>query len=203
MSAPDQLDELLLEVKDLAVEVNGTTILENFNLRVPRGLLVELVGANGCGKSTVLRHLAGARRTLQGTIDLRSTELLYVGQKLGLDPILTVRENLTWLAKVANQVISEEDVDQALKTFRLELMGDSYAGTLSSGQTKRCALARLLLADCDLWLLDEPLTTLDAGGREIVKELLADHLVAGGGAVVATHESLGLEATQRIDLQGV
>lgn len=192
----------LLTATNLTIEVNEQAILAGFNLIVERGDLVELVGGNGSGKTTLLRHLAGVRRPAIGEIS-RTESFVYVGQKLGLDPLMTVGENLAWFATISNRAWDKDSLDRALVTCGLERIVDAQIGTLSTGQAKRAALSRLLLARSNLWLLDEPLAGLDASGIALVKRLMRQHISDGGGALVATHSTLELEGCETVTLDAV
>lgn len=189
-----------MRVVDLTIEVRESPILEDFNLVVERGQLIELLGGNGSGKTTLLRHLIGVRQPARGVIDSVGSKVGYVGQKSGLDELLTVRENLNWLMHVIGESPKREKLDDALNVFGLTDFQDERAGSLSAGQHKRCSLTRLLLMSADLWLLDEPLASLDASGCDLVRSLLTKHIQDGGSAVVATHGSLGLESKDSVNL---
>ena len=189
-----------MRVVDLTIEVRESPIIEHFNLVVERGQLIELLGGNGSGKTTLLRHLIGVRQPARGVIDSVGSKVGYVGQKSGLDELLTVRENLNWLMHVIGESPKTEDPYDVLDAFSLTDFENERVGSLSTGQHKRCSLARLMLMSADLWLLDEPLASLDASGCDLVRSLLTNHIQDGGSAVVATHVSLGLESTDSVSL---
>ena len=190
----------LLQVSGLEVEVAERSLLTDFNLSVNPGALIEIKGPNGSGKTTLLRYLAGIRRAHRGSIDLSSHSFAYVGQKSGLNTALTAYENLRWLTQNADQNTSETELMRALSELDLKSCRDMPVGSLSAGQVRRCGLASLLALKARIWLLDEPLTSLDESAIDWLKGAITSHRARNGAAVVATHATLGLPATETIDL---
>lgn len=189
----------LLTVSGLLVEAAERPLLADFNLRVDSGMLIEIKGPNGSGKTTLLRYLAGIRRAHQGALDYRDLDFAYLGQKPGLNASLTVFENLKWLTQNADQDVSDSDFLLALSALGLKSRRDTPVGELSAGQAKRCGLASLLVLDAKIWLLDEPLTSLDEAAVDWLKDTISSHRADDGAAIVATHVSLGLPDTTTID----
>ena len=190
----------LLSVAGLLVEVAEQPLLSDFNLQVDPGTLIEIKGPNGSGKTTLLRYLAGIRRAQKGSVDYRDKDFVYVGQKPGLSMSLTVFENLRWITQNADQDISDSDLLIALSVLGLKSRRDTLVGELSAGQVKRCGLASLLALEAKIWLLDEPLTSLDEAAVNWLKNAITAHRADYGAAIVATHTSLGLPDTTTIDL---
>jgi heme exporter protein A len=149
------------------------------------GGLLLVTGANGCGKTTLIRVLAGILHPTSGNIELTARNMAYVGHYLALKDDLSVLENLRFVR--AFMGTSTRSVEDVVREVGLERVKHNQARNLSAGQRKRCALARLLLSEADLWLLDEPYSNLDVEGVELVDRLLVAHLEAGGSAIVATH----------------
>lgn len=149
------------------------------------GGLLLVTGANGCGKTTLIRVLAGVLHPTSGRIELTARNMAYVGHYLALKDDLSVLENLRFVR--AFMGTSTRSVEDVVREVGLERVKHNQARNLSAGQRKRCALARLLLSEADLWLLDEPYSNLDVEGVELVDRLLVAHLEAGGSAIVATH----------------
>lgn len=193
-------ESAVLTVAGLLVEVAERPLFSDFNLNVLEGALIEIKGPNGSGKTTLLRYLAGIRRARQGSIDFRGHRFAYVGQKTGLNASLTVFENLRWLTQNADQSASEHDLMFALSDLGLKSHRDTPVGALSAGQVRRCGLASLLALDAKIWLLDEPLTSLDESAINWLKHAITSHRNANGAAIVATHASLGLSGNETIDL---
>ncbi|MBT8039150.1 MAG: heme ABC exporter ATP-binding protein CcmA [Gammaproteobacteria bacterium] len=149
------------------------------------GQLLLITGTNGCGKTTLIRVLAGVLHPTSGRIDMRASTMAYVGHYLALKDDLSVFENLRFMRDFIGT--SQRDVDAVIEEVGLGHVKYNQARHLSAGQRKRCALARLLLSEAQLWLLDEPYSNLDIEGVGLVDRLLTQHLETGGSAAVATH----------------
>ncbi|MGZ9809787.1 heme ABC exporter ATP-binding protein CcmA [Pseudoroseicyclus sp. H15] len=180
----------MLEVSGLAVARGGRRLLEGVSFTVPEGGALVLRGANGIGKTTLLRTLAGLQPAEAGRVTGAETAA-YASHADGVKAALSVTENLTFWAELYDQPFDSG----VLTTFDLAGLADRPAGTLSSGQRRRLGLARLALIGRRLLLLDEPTVSLDAGSvRRFGAWLAGTHLAGGGMAVIATHIDLGLEA---------
>jgi heme exporter protein A len=187
----------------LAVVRNGRSVFSGLSFELAAGELLAVTGANGVGKSTLLRIVAGLLAPSAGRVSLEpatadslASELHYLGHLDGLKTTLTVRRNLEfWRALWAGKA-----VELALEAVGLGNLADLPVGVLSAGQRRRLAIARLLIVERRLWLLDEPATSLDAAGEQMLGRLIAAHLAAGGMAMVATHRELPLAATATLTL---
>jgi heme exporter protein A len=181
---------------DLACVRGGRTVFSGLDLEVAGGTLLALRGANGTGKSSLLRLIAGLIRPASGELALDAgdpersigEQAHYVGHLDALKPALSVRENLEFWR--AFQGVGVIPVTDALERAGIGPLADFPAVILSAGQRRRLALARLLTTHRPIWLLDEPTTALDAQGRTLLVGLIEDHLGAGGLALVATHVEL-------------
>lgn len=193
-----------IEAKALAIERGGRIVLTNIGFRLCAGEALAVLGANGAGKSSLLRALAGLLPLAQGEITVpngaRLPELChYVGHADALKPSLTVFENLEfWAALLMRDGAppGEEKIDSALQRLGLAQIADLPCAYLSAGQKRRAALARLIAVDRPLWLLDEPMTALDAGSQKILSAMMKAHLESGGMIVAATHAPLSLPARE-------
>jgi len=188
---------------DLAAVRGGRTVFTGLSFGVGAGELLAVTGANGAGKSTLVRLIAGLIRPAAGTISLDPASeagiagvLHYLGHLDGLKTALTVRQNLDFWRALWNG----GPVEPALARLGLSHLADLPVVVLSSGQKRRLAIARLLIAHRDLWLLDEPATGLDAEAEDNLGGLIGEHLAAGGMAVVATHRDLPVKATATLRL---
>ena len=170
------------------------------------GSVVSLRGANGAGKSTLLRILAGLTRAEAGSVDWSadgrpledaSCRLHYVGHLDGVKPQESAQRQARFWARFFNA--PPESADNALAAMGLSSRADVPGRGLSAGQRRRLALSRLLIAPRPVWLLDEPLSSLDADGRRLVSDLVAGHAAAGGIVVAAVHGD-GLAASRTLDL---
>ena len=179
-------------------------VLTGLSFEVHGGEVLQVLGANGSGKTTLLRVLAGLARPDGGALHWRGRTLdghqedwrdvlLYVSHAGGVTPTLTVAENLAYAVQMAGRP-PRAPLDGAFRDMGLGTLRNTLAGRLSAGQRQRVALARLLLIPAEVWLLDEPLTALDAAGKTLVETLLVGHAARGGLAIVATHQALDLPA---------
>ena len=178
----------------LAAVRGGRVIFEDVGFAVASGEMLALVGPNGAGKSTLLRVIAGLLAPGAGTLRLEpepeagiAAAIHYFGHLDGLKAALTVADNLAYGRRLCG---GAGDIEAALDAVGLAHLLDIPAGRLSAGQKRRVALARLLVAERPVWLLDEPATALDAAAEATLGRLIAAHLGAGGLAVVATHRPL-------------
>jgi heme exporter protein A len=190
------MQESLLTARGLRCERDGRVLFEALDLDIRRGDVVELAGPNGSGKTTLLRALAGLTGDFDGSVS-RAAHLHYVGHRGGLNLQLAPLQNLTWSAAIEGIDASKDELMALLDGVGLAGYALTPCEQLSAGQQRRAALARLGLRSAALWLLDEPLTALDDAGCTLVRDLLARHRAAGGGALCATHQSLQLDGTRR------
>lgn len=190
---------------DIGVGRGGRLLVERLDFSLQNGRALVVAGPNGAGKSTLLRVFAGllpptkGRWTLaRGAHDAEEPGALahYLGHVEASKPALTARENLEfWRAMLAvSGPASLHTPDSALQALGAPQIVDLPVAYLSAGQRRRVALARLLLAPRPLWILDEPLTALDAAGQLLLNRLLREHLSLGGVVIAATHAPLGVDA---------
>jgi heme exporter protein A len=187
--------ELLLDVANLACERDGRMLFDDLHVQLRAGECMELRGPNGSGKSTLLRAIAGLYPDYTGTI--QAAESLYLGHRPGISGLLTAEENLRWYAMLRP---GGRSPGAALTAVGMEGYERVACQQLSAGQLRRVALARLLLCPSLLWLLDEPMTALDSDGHGLVRPLVASPLSAGGAALCATHQGLGLAGSSAVHL---
>jgi heme exporter protein A len=193
----------MLEARDLAARRGHARLFSGVGFRVDRGQVLIVTGANGTGKTTLLRMLAGFSVPDHGEIRwdgeamapfdprLRAA-IAFAGHAPALKDELTAEENLASLTALAGETVSNADLRRALADVALERKRALPARVLSQGQRRRIGLARLALLRRRLWVLDEPVTALDAAGTALLADMVRRHLEAGGVAVAATHAPLGL-----------
>jgi heme exporter protein A len=200
---------LHLKVERLCVERGGRTVLRDLSFALSGGETLVVTGRNGVGKSTMLRALAGLLPILSGSVTLEgagegelSTEAHYLAHADGLKAPLTVLENLEFWARYlgAGHPAQSLSPAAALEAVGLPHVARAPVGILSAGQKRRVALARLMVAHRPVWLLDEPMTALDAVSRGRFAKAMQDHCALGGIIVAATHEPLGLEEARALPL---
>lgn len=172
-------------------------LFTNISLSISERQAIVLRGMNGAGKTTLLRILAGLTHPETGTIE-RSAPLHWIGHSEGLKPHETPRNHLKlWASAWGCDISGLETIFSALD---LSNAVDVPARYLSAGQRRRTALARLLLEDRPLWLLDEPMTALDANGRAIFADLIASHRAKGGALIAAIHGDAGFDLDTEVTL---
>ena len=180
----------LLTAHDLAVARAGVPVLQGVNFNLNAGQALVLRGPNGIGKTTLLRTVAGLQPALQGRVDAAPEAIAYAAHADGVKATLTVAENLRFWA----QVFGTCAVDAAIDRMNLRDLADRRAANLSAGQKRRLGLARLLVTGRSIWVMDEPTVSLDAASVALFGAVVADHLAAGGAALIATHIDLGIKA---------
>lgn len=185
-----------LHVTDLACARGGLPLLDGLSFSLHGGQVLVLRGPNGCGKTTLLRTLAGLQPPLRGTLSCPPEQTAYGAHADGLKATLTLRENLSFWAAIHGQA----DITPALAAMNLTDLSDRLAQNLSAGQKRRLGLARLLVTGRWLWLLDEPTVSLDTASVALFAAAMRHHLATGGAAVIATHIDLGLTEAQTLDL---
>ncbi len=176
-------------------------IFSGLNFELPPGRALILSGANGSGKSSLMKIIAGLLPAQNGNISFNDRDILgdkdwishnicYLAHKNGMKPEMTVAENLAFWANMEHH---DGDIRQeAMKIGIDHCLGLSVC-YLSSGQARRAALTRVLCHPAKFWLLDEPTVGLDSAGVELLAGLMNDHLNAGGCILAATHIELGLD----------
>lgn len=185
-------------------------VLRGVSCTVASGRVLQVTGANGAGKTSLLRTLIGLVRAESGRVlwngldtndDVRAfhAQLAYLGHDAPLKADLTAHENL-WFACGVRRPVSRADVSVALERVGASAFANRACRTLSAGQRRRVALAGLLLASVPLWVLDEPVTNLDADGQSLVASLIDSHAQSGGLVIAAVHQSLGLAADRMDEL---
>lgn len=200
---------MALVLDNLACRRGGRLIYRGLDFRVTAGQAAAVRGPNGVGKSTLLRQLAGLIPVAGGDARLGPHSLArdpgamqdhvaYAGHLDAVKPALTVAENLGLWAGLHGA--PPERRDAALERFGLARIAARPAAECSAGQKRRLGLARLMLADRPLWLMDEPTVSLDAEAVELVSALVREHVAGGGIALIATHVALGLGETPVLEM---
>ena len=192
----------LVQASELAARRHNAAIFAPLNFHLEPGQYLEVTGANGSGKTTALRILAGLYDQYDGEYSCDSA--MYCGHRLGLDPLLNAVENLTWLCHLEDLSPSKGDLLHALERVGMAQVGLQPVGQLSQGQQRRVRMAHWLLSATQVWLLDEPLNALDGLARSLVAQLVDDQLASGGVVVCATHMKVELNApVEQIQIEGV
>jgi heme exporter protein A len=197
----------ILEVKDIACERGDHRLFTGLSFTLSAGELMQIQGANGSGKTTLLRTLCGFVQPVQGKVlwggqdidewdDAYHAEMCYLGHLNAIKDELSALENLQMSAGLAGYSVSEQQAVAALRRMGLNRREHLPVRVLSQGQRRRVALARLLIGDAHLWILDEPLTALDVGAVGLMQELIGEHLSNGGMTIFTTHQPLQVAGVQ-------
>jgi heme exporter protein A len=187
------------------------TLFSGLDLSVSTGEWLHIRGENGIGKTSLLRLLAGLAKPAAGEIlwDGKSISadvsefhrnLLFLGHRDSLKEDLTARENLSIATALDGMSVSEEEILLALHRFGLRGREDLPVNCLSAGQKRRVLLARLLLRKAKLWILDEPFNALDVRAVEMLSELISEHVLSGGMAVLTSHQSIAIPGGRVVQL---
>ena len=194
----------LLHATGLAAERGTRALFERLDLSLAAGSVTWLRGRNGRGKTSLLRVLAGlssptaggvhiAGRTLHEGGPAWRRHLVYIGHQNALKDDLDAAEALHFLVRLHGGEAGADALAQALNRFDVGWLAHAPVRTLSQGQRRRVALARLLLSrDARLWLLDEPFDALDADGIDTLNSVIAEHAAAGGCVLLSSHQPLTL-----------
>ena len=201
----------MLEVVHLTCLRGERTLFSDLSFSLSPGELLQVAGANGSGKTSLLRMLCGLSAPFAGDIRWHNAaargedfhrDLLYIGHHSAVKEELTALENLQLAGAFAGAPLTQPQALEAL--VRIGLGGREHLPTkvLSQGQKRRVSLARLLVSKAPLWILDEPLTALDVLAVELIQARLAEHLSQQGLIVLTTHQSLQVPGVtpRRIEL---
>ncbi|KAF5198910.1 Abc transporter i family member [Thalictrum thalictroides] len=182
---------------------NAQTILRNINVSVHDGSALVLTGANGAGKSTFLRMLAGFSRpsageilwnghdiTESGVFQQYKLQLNWLSLKDAIKDKITVLDNVQWFELLEGKTGKAKE---AIELMGLGRLMNEKARMLSMGQRKRLQLARVLAIDRPIWLLDEPSVALDSEGVKLLEYIISEHRKKGGIVFVATHLPIEIE----------
>jgi len=193
-----------LHIQSLALQRGERMLFRDFSLTVIAGEAVALTGANGAGKTSLLRAVAGFIRPLDGRVwfegrtgeieteEARRGGCHLVSHQDGLKGARTAREEIDFQARWLGG--STARALEAAGRLGLTRLMDLEVRRLSAGQRRRLALARLIAAPRALWMLDEPLAPLDAASRALMGDLMAEHLAGGGLILAAVHDPLPIPA---------
>ena len=187
----------ILEVTNISLSRAQNLVVRDLSFSVSSGEIIQLSGSNGSGKTTILRALAGLIMPDNGRVARlgekvgnttpSSNSVIYIGHRHGLEENLSPLENLNFLSQVSTPSPIRDGVS-VLGTLGLKTSMHVLTTRLSAGQKQRVSLARLLMFDAPLWLLDEPFTALDTSSKKQLENMIDAHLDRKGAVVLATHQ---------------
>jgi heme exporter protein A len=195
-----------LEAANLACHRGGRDVFAGLSFGVASGEILAITGRNGAGKSSLLRTIAGLVRSLEGSVVLEggdpeltiAEQSHYLGHQDALKPALSVGENLHfWIGFLGGKAA---EAAPALEAVGLDALADLPAAYLSAGQRRRLSIARLLAVKRPIWLLDEPMSTLDDTAQERLAGFMRAQLAGGGLILAATHGALGIDGARELRL---
>jgi heme exporter protein A len=198
----------LLTVNDLRFERDDISVINDACLTLDDGEILQIEGPNGSGKTTLLRILTTALQSSGGEILYQGqilsecrfdylSNILFLGHQSALKLTLTAEENLSW---ITSELPGSVSVLNALERVGLRGYSDIPCHSLSAGQQRRVALARLLLSNAKIWFLDEPFAALDGQGVQFVEQCMERHVNGGGAVMLTTHQPIGMESVRRYSL---
>lgn len=195
---------ILLSGQELECSRDDRLLFSDLSFDLQAAQVLQIEGANGSGKTSLLRILCGLRTPDAGAIcwqgesiaaareDYYST-MVYIGHLPCIKADLDVLENIRALLDTRSKTMNDHEIEAALQQVGLAAYADVAGKALSSGQRRRILLAFLLLAEARLWILDEPLTALDVQGVALMESMILAHRAAGGSVIFTTHHGMQLD----------
>lgn len=201
-----EMSLMRLSASNLACHRGGREVFAGLSFAVASGEVLAVTGRNGAGKSSLLRTIVGLVRVAGGSLTLEggdpeltiAEQAHYLGHQDALKSSLSVAENLKFWSGFLGCKTADDAA--ALAAVGLDSLADLPAAYLSAGQRRRLSIARLLAVKRPIWLLDEPMSTLDTAAQERLGALMRTHLTESGLILAATHGPLGLAATRELRL---
>ena len=201
----------MIIVKNLSVERLDKKIFENINLSLTSGNITILKGKNGSGKTTLLKTILNIIEPSFGSIYWKGkllkknlydfyNHVTYIADKTSSLTKLTVKDNINIWNKIFLSNINNSQIETALKTLKLENYVNHKVGTLSFGETKKLEFLRLIIENKRVWILDEPLSSLDEDSVELIKQTFEDHVAKEGSIIFSSHQNPGIYVSEEINL---
>ena len=189
----------LLETRELTCVKDDRVLFEGLNLALNPGQILLVEGKNGSGKTSLLRILTGLNLPESGEVLWRGQSIAevgpdyyeqvnYIGHHDGIKRDLTCLENLRLVQAMGKPL--PISLDDALEQVNLLRFGDNFVATLSAGQKRRLALARLVVTEATLWIMDEPFTSLDKASMAMFQQMFERHLGNNGVIIMTSHHDI-------------
>jgi len=192
----------VLTVKSLGIRRSERWLFRDLDFQLKPGQVIQVVGQNGAGKTSLLRSLCGLLPHAEGDINWKEVDEMpilpiFLGHLPAVKPELSVLENLQY-HPIAGKFIADDKIEDAIDEVRLSYYADTPARHLSAGQTRRVGLARLILAETECWVLDEPFTSLDVAGCHWLEVKIAEFAKKGGSVIFTSHQAVNLSVTPQM-----
>ena len=197
-----------LIVSDLSCQRGYNELFNNLSFELNSGEILRVSGANGSGKTSLLKILAGLNSAESGRLSINNnkvgsydyqSDIFYLGHLPALSPELYCKENLDYLTQLNNSS-SNQSLDEALTNIGLKNFENEYAANLSAGQKRRVVLSALFITQAKVWLLDEPFTALDSDGINVIEAQITKHCNNNGICVLTTHQECNLPGLRILTL---
>lgn len=195
-----------LQARDLTLFRGERCLFNRLSFALNDAELLVLEGSNGSGKTSLMRAIAGLLTFDEGSLHWAGEpvgrdrqafreQFTWLGHRTGLKRDLTPVENLRFDSTLRSR--NEKSFEAVFERLGITRLANLPVRLLSAGQQRRVALCRLLLAATPLWLVDEPFTNLDREGRQLVLDLVGEHLAGGGLCIMAAHHDIEVRGTMR------
>ena len=201
----------MILVKDLSIERSNKKIFENVNLSLGSGKIVLLKGKNGSGKTTLLKTILNVIEPSFGSIYWKGkllkknlydfyNHVTYIADKTSSLKKLTVKDNINIWKKIFLSNISNSQVENILKTLKLDIYLDQKVNSLSFGETKKLEFLRLIIENKKIWILDEPLSNLDDESIDVIAQTFEDHRSNEGSIIFSSHQESEINVSEEVQL---
>ncbi len=199
----------MILVKDLSIERSNKKIFENINLSVGSGQIILLKGKNGSGKTTLLKAILNLIEPSSGSIYWKGKLLkknlydfynntTYIADKTSSLSKLSVYENINVWKKIFLSNITNSQVDNILKTLKLDIYINQKVNSLSFGETKKLEFLRLIIENKKIWILDEPLSNLDDESIDVLGQTFEDHRSKDGSIIFSSHQQSEINVSEEV-----
>ena len=199
----------MILVKDLSIERSNKKIFENVNLSLGSGKIILLKGKNGSGKTTLLKALLNLIEPSSGAIYWKGkllkknlynffNHVTYIADRTSSLSKLSVKENIRIWKKIFLSNISNTQVENILKTLKLDIYLDQKVNSLSFGETKKLEFLRLIIENKKIWILDEPLSNLDNESIDVIAQTFEDHRSKEGSILFSSHQESEINVSEEV-----
>ena len=199
----------MILVKDLSIERSNKKIFENVNLSIGSGKIILLKGKNGSGKTTLLKALLNLIEPSSGAIYWKGkllkknlynffNHVTYIADRTSSLSKLSVQENIKIWKKIFLSNISNSQVENILKTLKLDIYLDQKVNSLSFGETKKLEFLRLIIENKKIWILDEPLSNLDNESIDVIAQTFEDHRSKEGSIIFSSHQESEINVSEEV-----